>query len=204
MKTNIISLTDKGVEKIALDALKNGEVIALPTDTVYGIACLLNNENAISNLYTIKGRDSTKAIPVLIGEYEQLIYVAEELSVNAQKLAQKYWPGALTLVVTRNPHLPEVLSPFPTVGVRMPDHNWLQGLIIKCGPIAATSANISSAHNPSTAQDVLDQLADRIPLIINGGECKGGIPSTVVDCSRQKIKILREGKISKAEIFASL
>jgi len=174
--------------------------VAVPTDTVYGIACSVNNSAAIQSLYKIKIRESIKAIPVLIADLNQLDQVAKSLNDYAIKLAQSFWPGALTLIVAKNLLLPANLTIHPTVGVRIPDHDWLREIIRKTGPLAATSANISGEASPSTANQVLEQLNGRIELVIDGGECKGGIASTVVDCSGEEFNILRNGSITPDQI----
>ncbi len=202
--TKIIPIDAQNSISFALKEMQKGEVIAIPTDTVYGIACLISIPSAIEQIYTIKGRASNKAIPILIGEIEQLTLIAKELSPSAKKLTQNFWPGALTLIVKRRSELPTQLSPYPTVGVRMPNHVWLQHLIAQSGPIAATSANLSGQAEATTAGEVLNQLKGRITLLIDGGVCKGGIPSTVVDCSGVEIKILREGAIQSQMILNSL
>ena len=204
MFTEILPMDHPETMGIAIEELKKGSVIAVPTDTVYGIACLLDKEEAIQNIYDIKERDTSKAIPLLIGEYEQIICATEGISEMGQKLAKRFWPGALTLILEKRDELPAILTPYPTVGVRMPNHDWLRKLIEEAGVIAATSANISGAENPITARDVLKQLDGRIPLIIDGGTCPGGIPSTVVDCTKKEAVILREGVISEEEIRSEL
>ncbi len=204
MFTEVLPMTHPETMGIAAEELKKGNVIAIPTDTVYGIACLLDKETAIQEIYKIKERDSSKAIPLLIGEYEQIICATDGISEQAQSLAKEFWPGPLTLVIPKRVELPEALTPYATVGIRMPDHTWLRNLIKKVGVLAATSANISGGENPRTAKDVLKQLDGRIPLIIDGGTCEGGIPSTVVDCSKGAIKILRIGGISEEDIWHSL
>ncbi len=204
MFTEVLPMSHLETMGIAMEELKKGSVIAVPTDTVYGIACLLENESAIHEIFRIKERDTTKAIPLLIGEYEQIICTTDGISESAQKLAKRFWPGPLTLVIPKRLELPEVLTPYPTVGVRMPAHTWLCQLIRNVGVLAATSANISGGENPRTAQDVLRQLDGRIPLIIDGGACEGGIPSTVVDCSQEEITILRTGGISEDKIRQAL
>ena len=201
MKTIIISIHHEDAEKVAIDALVRGEVIAIPTDTVYGIACLIDNIDAISLLYSIKDRVNTKAIPILIGEYDQINSVSEGLTKSAQILAQHFWPGPLTLVVKRKPHLPDVLSPYSTIGVRIPAHPWLCNLIMRHSPLATTSANISGFPTTTSAEEVFQQLDGRISLIIDGGRCASNIPSTIVDCSKEEIEILREGVIKKSEIL---
>ncbi len=204
MFTEVLPMAHPETMGIAMQELKKGNVIAVPTDTVYGIACLLEKETAIQELYQIKERDSSKAIPLLIGEYEQVICATDGISEQAQMLAKRFWPGPLTLIIPKRLELPEILTPYPTVGVRMPDHPWLRQLIRRVGVLATTSANISGGENPRTAQDVLKQLDGRIPLIIDGGTCEGGIPSTVVDCSQEEITILRTGGISEDKIRQTL
>jgi len=204
MFTEMLPMSHPETMEIAMEELKKGSVIAVPTDTVYGIACLLENESAIHEIFRIKERDTTKAIPLLIGEYEQIICTTDGISESAQELAKRFWPGPLTLVIPKRLELPEVLTPYPTVGVRMPAHTWLCQLIRNVGVLAATSANISGGENPRTAQDVLRQLDGRIPLIIDGGACEGGIPSTVVDCSQEEIAILRAGGVSAEMIRQAL
>ncbi|MDK2979912.1 MAG: L-threonylcarbamoyladenylate synthase [Chloroflexota bacterium] len=202
MKTRIISQSDPQAAEAALAIIRAGGVVAVPTDTVYGIACAVDNPNAIRQLYRIKERDALKAIPVLVGEQAQLDRLTSEFSAAARKLAERYWPGALTLIVAKHAGLPEELTLYPTVGLRMPNYEWLLDLMRVCGPLATTSANMSGAPSPATAQEVLEQLEGRVELIIDGGRCEGGIPSTVVDCSQMPVKILREGGIAAADILA--
>ncbi len=190
--------------KAVLDVIRKGGVAAFPTDTVYGIGCAVDNAKAIQQLYAIKERDALKAIPVLIGSLDQMEAIASDFNKPAQILAENFWPGALTIVIQKNQDLPQELSSFATVGIRMPAHDWLLELMKNCGPLAATSANISGGPSPSTAQEVFEQLDGRIELIIDGGECRGGIPSTVVDCSQAEPKILREGGISSDKIINKL
>jgi len=204
MFTEVLPIDHPETMGIAIDELNKGHVIAIPTDTVYGIACLLDKEEAIHEIYRIKERDAAKAIPLLIGEYEQVICASDGLSISAQKLAKRFWPGPLTLIISKRLELPEILTPYSTVGVRMPDHKWLRQLIRRSGVIAATSANISGGENPCTAKDVLRQLDGRISLIVDGGTCEGGIPSTVVDCSAEEFKILRVGGINEEDIQGAL
>ncbi len=201
MKTISTMQSNPDATKTVAEIIEKGGVTAFPTDTVYGIGCAVNNAAAIQQLYKIKERDALKAIPVLIGSLDQMDAIASDFNSQARILAETFWPGALTIVIKKNQNLPQDLSSYPTVGIRMPAHDWLLDLIQKCGPLAATSANISGGPNPTTAQAVLEQLEGRIELIIDGGECPGGIPSTVVDCSQEQPKILREGGIHSDEIM---
>jgi L-threonylcarbamoyladenylate synthase len=197
MNTDILSESDPKALSTGLNILLTGGVVAFPTDTVYGLGCLVNRSGSIDRLYRIKERDTSKAIAVLIGDLQHLSRIAAGLNETAQRLATHFWPGALTLVVSRNPDLPENLSPLPTIGIRMPDHPFALSLLKKAGPLATTSANLSGLPNPVTAQDVLNQLKDRVDLVIDGGACPGGVPSTVIDCTGARPNILREGAITR-------
>ncbi len=201
MKTKIIAAQEQQALPEALKTLRQGGLVAFPTDTVYGLAALAHRADAILQLFEAKGRDTTKAIAVLIGSLEQLNQMTPGLPESALKLARRFWPGALTLVVERHPDLPEVLSPLPTIGIRMPDHALALALLQASGPLATTSANRSGAANPLTAADVLAQLDGQVDLILDGGTCPGGVPSTVVDCTGPELKILRVGAITEAMIF---
>lgn len=204
MITLIISQNSTDAIEKTLTTIKLGGVVAVPTDTVYGLACAVDNSAAIESLYQIKNRESIKAIPVLIADLSQINLVAKSMNKKALKLAKTFWPGAMTIIVAKNELLPANLTTHPTVGVRIPDHDWLRAIIHATGPLAATSANISGEASPATANQVLEQLGGRIELIIDGGECKGGISSTVVDCSTEDINILREGGIPTKEILSAL
>jgi L-threonylcarbamoyladenylate synthase len=202
--TQILSSDHPQAIATALATLQAGGLVAFPTDTVYGVACLAFDEAGIEKLYEAKDRDTSKAIAVLLGSLEQLPQVCSGLSQPAQNLAQRFWPGALTLVVARHPSLPNNISAFPTVGVRMPDHAFAIALLQASGPLATTSANLSGQANPFTAGDVIAQLGGRIHLVVDGGPTPGGIPSTVVDCTVVPPKILRQGAISESQIQAIL
>lgn len=204
METSVIKQSNPQSEELALEVLQSGGVIAIPTDTVYGIACLVNKRESIRRLYAIKERELVKAIPVLIGTLEQTSNIAAIFPPAAYTLSRHFWPGALTLVVNKHPDLPFELTGYPTVGIRMPDHKWLRSLIQSCGPLAATSANISDQPSLSNAQAVLEELDGRVDLLINGGTCAGGIPSTVIDCTVSPVKVLRIGGISKPSIYRIL
>jgi L-threonylcarbamoyladenylate synthase len=204
MQTTVLSTDDPQAIQSALDILHLGGLVAFPTDTVYGLAADFRNEAAIASLYAAKGRNMSKAIALLIGSVEQLEEVTTGFSAAAQKLAARFWPGALTLIVSRRPELPSLLSALPTIGVRMPDHAFALRLLQASGPLAVTSANRSGAENTLTARDVLNQLVGQVDMVLDGGKVPGGIPSTVVDCTVQDVKVLREGAISTEAILAAL
>lgn len=200
METRRISVDDVDAIDEALLVLRHGGLVSFPTDTVYGLAGELFSSDSIERIYQAKDRESTKAIPVLIGSVDQLARVTTEIGKKAWLLAETYWPGALTLVVPKHPDLPANLSTQPTVGVRMPDHPFALALLQASGPLAVTSANLSGQASPQTAEDVLSQLCGRIELVVDGGRTPGGTPSTVVDCTGAEPVILRQGPISAEEI----
>lgn len=204
METTILPTTDSQAIQAALLVLQAGGLVAFPTDTVYGLAADPFNRAAIERLYAAKERNMSKAIAVLIGTMKQLPQITPGFSEQAEALAARFWPGALTLVVSRRAELPAQLSVLPTIGVRMPDHPFALNLLQASGPLATTSANQSGAGNPLTAADVLDQLGGRIELVLDGGTCPGGVPSTVVDCTVPDVRVLREGAISAEDIRAVL
>lgn len=201
MKTEIIPTESPNAIARATEVLSSGGLVAFPTDTVYGVAAGLFNAQGIDRLYEAKARSANKAIAVLIGETSQLAQLTTEFSGAAQRLAEMYWPGALTLVVSKHASLPENLSPLPTVGVRIPDHRFARALMRATGPLATSSANISGGANSLTAKQVLEQLDGRIELLVDGGDVPGGVPSTVVDCTQDPPKILREGAIPAEAIY---
>lgn len=179
----------------AVELIRRGGTVAFPTDTVYGLAADAFQPAAIDKLFEIKERPKNQAIAILLGSPEQLALVAEQPSPAAKALAEKHWPGALTLVITRHPAVPEILSPLPTIGVRIPDHPDAIALLRQIGPLAVTSANLSGHPNTSTAEEVFAQIGERVDLILDGGKTPGGVPSTVVDLTGDSPKILREGPV---------
>jgi len=204
METIILPAENTASIQTAIELLQGGEIVAFPTDTVYGLGANAFYSPGIIKLFEAKGRDANKAIAVLIGDINQLELLTEELNETAKILAKKFWPGALTLVVPKKTELPELLTAGNSIGIRIPDHPVALELLKEFGPIAATSANLSGKTSPHDARDVLKQLNKRIPLILDGGRCSGGIPSTVVDCSNGEVRILRPGAISQQEIDAAL
>ncbi len=196
IKTKIIPTKHPKAIKCAVSVLDNGGLVAFPTDTVYGLAAAIYDIETIGRLFRVKERDQNKAIAVLMSSPEDLAHITVNPHRDALKLAVSFWPGPLTLVVPRHPDLPEILSPLPTIGVRIPDHPDAIALMNITGPLAVTSANISGMENARTANEVLAQLEGRIQLILDGGVTPGGQPSTVVDCTLPELRVLREGPIS--------
>ncbi len=199
MKTQILPATEI---QSALEVLQDGGLVAFPTDTVYGLGALAFNNHAIESIYTAKDRPIEKAIPVLIGNVDTLDVVAQDIPKMARLFASHFWPGPLTCVVPKKGTLPPAISAISSVAVRIPDHKDALALLRAAGPMAVTSANISGTPSPCTAQQVFEQLNGRIPLILDGGKTPGGIASTIVDCTENKPKILREGPISLQDLLS--
>lgn len=201
MKTEILPASE--IER-ALEVLIKGGIVAFPTDTVYGLGVLAFDNSAIESIYTAKDRPIEKAIPILIGDLDDLDKIAADIPNMALRFAARFWPGPLTCVIPKKPTLPPAVSSTNTIAVRIPGHPDARALLRTAGPMAVTSANISGQPSPATAQEVYSQLKGRIPLILDGGSTGGGIPSTLVDCTGEMPLILREGLISLSELLAAL
>jgi L-threonylcarbamoyladenylate synthase len=204
MSSLFLSTSDPNWLSTARRVVEDSGLVIFPTDTVYGIGCRVDDPAAIERLYLIKGRPAQKAIPVLIGEVAQIEKVCGALPGNVYPLIERFWPGALTIVLPRNPTLPAALGPLATVGVRMPDHPVALALLREAGPLAASSANLSGTVEAHRAHEARDQLGDHVELILDGGETPGGVPSTVVDLTQPDFPILRAGPISADSIHSLL
>jgi len=188
----------------ALTVLKNGGILAFPTDTVYGLGALAFDSAAIESIYVAKDRPIEKAIPILIGDLGDLDQVADNIPSMALCFAARFWPGPLTCIVPKKQTLPLAVSATPTVAIRIPNHPDALALLRAAGPMAVTSANISGQTSPSTAEEVYAQLKGRLPMILDGGKTPGGVPSTLVDCTGIEPVILREGPISLAQLLSAM
>lgn len=204
MKTEIIQADHPSAIDHAIDVLLHGGLVAFPTDTVYGLAAIPFKSEYVEGLFSAKGRNNTRAIAILIGDYPDLKLVVEEFDEKSLRLAHRFWPGPLTLVVPKLTNLPPELSPDRTIGIRMPDHPIALTLLRRIGPLAVTSANLSGQENTNSAEEVLRQLDGRVHLILDGGRTSGGIPSTVVDCVSSPLTILRQGPITLEDIQKAL
>jgi L-threonylcarbamoyladenylate synthase len=204
MKTVILSAAEPNVIEQAMKILKSGGLVAIPTDTVYGVGALAFDDHAVRSIYIAKDRPIEKAIPVLMADAEDMDIVGMNIPDVAYRLAARFFPGPLTCLIPKKPSLPESVSATETVGVRVPDHDVARAILRSAGPMAVTSANLSGQASPSTAEEVFDQLNGRIPLIIDGGTTPGGVPSTIVDCTTDELAILREGPISMEMIRKKL
>jgi L-threonylcarbamoyladenylate synthase len=204
MRTEILAASSPQAIPRALAVLQAGGLVAFPTDTVYGVGALAFDGAAVESIYVAKDRPVEKAIPVLIGDAGDLEKLGREIPEPARRLAARFWPGPLTILVPKRRDLPEAVSATSTVGVRVPDHEVTRLLLRSAGPLAVTSANISGAQSPVTAQEVYEQLGGRIALILDGGKTPGGVPSTLVDCTSAELKVLREGPLSLEQLRSAL
>lgn len=184
--------------------LRAGEVVAVPTETVYGLAANALNTAAVERIFQVKGRPAHNPIIVHVSGIEMARACGREWPRIADRLAKAFWPGPLTLVLPRESSIPDaVTAGGNTVGVRWPSHPFMQALIHACGfPLAAPSANLSNRLSPTNADHVADQIGDRIRLIVDGGQCQVGIESTVLDVSVLPPRLLRPGMIHEQALLA--
>ena len=195
-----MSVLQREIEK-GVKILQMGGVIAFPTDTVYGLGADAFNSTAVERVYEIKNRPKHRQLPLLIADVERLTTLADPIPEIAWFLARQFWPGGLTLVLPKIDSLPTYLAPGPTIAVRVPDHPVCLALIHHLGnPIIGTSANISGHPAALTAEEVGQQLGEKIDFVINGGKCSGDKESTVVDITREPPIILRQGIIPPDDI----
>jgi L-threonylcarbamoyladenylate synthase len=191
-------------KKHAIEVLERGELVAFPTDTVYGLGADARNDQAVGKLFLAKGRSQEKAIPVLVANLEQFVDIVDRTTLPAMRLVEKFWPGPLTIVLGQASDLAGAISVYGTVGVRIPDHPIAQELIRATGPLAVTSANRSGDPDSCTAEEIETSLGAQVQLIIDGGRTPGGQPSTVVDCTQDPPRILRVGPITEKDIRSVL
>jgi L-threonylcarbamoyladenylate synthase len=190
----------------AIGVLRAGGIVALPTDTVYGIAVALATPGGIERLFQVKRRPPDKGIALLLDDAAQAGSVGN-MTAAATALADACWPGGLTVVVTRRPdvRLPASLTGgLPTIGLRVPDHAAPRALAAAVGPLPTTSANVSGEPEARDAAEIIALLGDAIDLVVDGGPATGGPASTVVDCSGERPVVLREGAIPLGHIVAIL
>jgi len=205
MTTRLLA-DDAAGRAAAIAELTAGGLVALPTDTVYGVGVALFAHDGLPRLFAAKNRPLDKAIVLLVADVDQAAGVGV-ISPAARALAARFWPGGLTLVVPQRPDsgLPAVLTGgVATIGVRVPDHDCPRALASVLGPLPVTSANTSGGPDARDAAEVLAQLGDRIDLILDGGPTRGGTPSTVVDCTGERPKVLREGAVAGAILGVAL
>jgi L-threonylcarbamoyladenylate synthase len=200
-------LPDDVVGRVAaVEALRDGRIVALPTDTVYGIAVALDAPGGIERLFAAKRRPPERGVVLLLADASQAPDIGE-WPPAAASLAQAFWPGGLTIIVPRRADvvLPAVLTGgAPTIGLRVPDHPTPRALAAAIGPLPTTSANVSGQPEARTVAEIVDQLGTAVALVLDGGAAHGRPPSTVVDCSADPPRILRVGVVTADRVAAIL
>ena len=192
--------------KDSANVVSNGGIIIYPTDTLYGLGADIRNEESLIRIYDIKGRPNDMALPVLVSGWEMVRSISSEVNVIGEKLAARFWPGQLTLVIRANDNLSTILTGGRgTIAVRQPDHWIAQQIIEQVGnPIVGTSANLSGSPDLVEASDLVSELGDLVDRIITCGLKPFGVGSTVVDITGEQPKLLRETSISLEDIKSAL
>ncbi len=201
METKLLKPSPEAIA-LACELLKKGEVVAVPTETVYGLAGDSTNSQAIKKIFEAKGRPSDNPLIVHISDLEMLDGIVRKIPEDAKILAKHFWPGPLTIIMPKGTKVcDENTAGLDSVGVRMPANPIAHEIIKKSGvPFSAPSANLSGKPSPTTAEDVFEDMNGRIPLIIDGGECQAGLESTVISVLNDTPTILRPGVITKEMI----
>ena len=204
MQTKILRPTEENLF-LAAKLIQRGELVAFPTETVYGLGADGLNVEACQKIFAAKGRPSDKPLSLHVANLEMVERVAK-ISSAAEKLFAAFCPGALTIILTKNKIVPDfVTGGRPSVGIRFPANDVALSLIKLSGtPIAAPSANLSGKNPPTTAQEVFDNLSGRVEIILDGGHCALGISSTIIDLTTSEPKILRHGAIPAEKILRLL
>jgi L-threonylcarbamoyladenylate synthase len=197
---------DPAAIRYAADLIRRGELVAIPTDTFYGIAADPFNLAAVEQIYRVKGRPETRALPLLVNATAQAIALSRDVPYSFHKLVAKFWPGPLTLLVEASTGVPlKITAHTGNVAVRWPKSAVVESLIQKVyGPVTGTSGNISGQPACATATELLEQLGDRLPLIIDAGETPGNLASTIVKLEGDDWAVMREGVITEQEIRSAL
>lgn len=206
MQTEVINITteyDKALEKSA-ELLQNGEVVGIPTETVYGLAANALNEDAVKKIYVAKGRPSDNPLIVHISEFDEVAPLVSEIPEKVKLMADAFWPGPLTMIMKKSDKISSTVSGgLSTVAIRMPKSESARAIIKNCGlPLAAPSANLSGSPSPTNAKYVFDDMNGRIPLIIDGGACEIGVESTVISFAEEPPRLLRPGGVTLEEMTA--
>ena len=204
MQTEVINIEAEYDRALSESArlIKDGQVVAIPTETVYGLAANALDENAVKKIYIAKGRPSDNPLIVHISDISELSPLVSEIPEKVKTMAEKFWPGPLTMIMKKSNVIPSVTSGgLDTVAVRMPESDYARAIIKACGvPMAAPSANLSGSPSPTNAKYVFDDMNGRIPLIIDGGKSKIGVESTVITFATDIPTVLRPGGVTVEEI----
>ena len=199
MKTVVITDNDLS---FAVGVFLRGGLVAVPTETVYGLAGCAVNVDAVKRIYEVKGRPAIKPLSLLVPNLEVAATVCAVIPEDAKKLADAFWPGPLTIILPCAESVPDIVTAGgDTVGVRCPDHpKTLEFLRLAGLPAAAPSANISDMPSPKNAADVLSVFDGKIDCVIDGGECLLGVESTIIDLTSKPYRIIRQGALAREEI----
>lgn len=192
--------------RYAAEFITRGRVVGIPTDTFYGLAADPFNLAAVERIYRVKGRPETRALPILVNSIERSVLMARDLPESFMILAKKFWPGALTLLVEAATRLPlKITANTGRVALRWPNSKLACALIdLLDSPITGTSANISGSPPCSSAEQLAQQMGDRLPLILDAGDTGALLPSTIVELRGEHWRVLREGTVTEADIRAAL
>ena len=206
MKTLFLSAADPATADIAAELLRSGQLVALPTETVYGLGANGLSEEAVARIFEAKGRPQDNPLILHIAQPEQMELFCHSIPEAAWLLAEKFWPGPLTLVLPAKDTVPRrTTGGLSTVAVRCPDHDLTRAIIAKAGlPIAAPSANISGKPSTTTAEHVLHDHDGKIAAIVDGGSCRVGVESTIVDLTEERPRLLRPGGVTPEELISVL
>ncbi|MXY20225.1 MAG: threonylcarbamoyl-AMP synthase [Dehalococcoidia bacterium] len=186
----------------SVQILRDGGVIALPTDTLYGISANALDPEAAAKVFSVKDRGERSPLPIFVSDTGDLYKYGRDIPDTAVRLAEIFWPGKLTIVVGKSDLVPDVVSGgIDTVGLRIPDHPAPRGIVAQLGaPITATSANVSGKPALTAAEDVVAELGSRLDLVLDGGNLAPSAPSTVIDVTADPPRILRQGALSASDI----
>ncbi len=206
MKTEILKVSsiaeDIGIFNHVGELLNKGEVVAIPTETVYGLAANALNEEAVKKIFEAKGRPQDNPLIVHISEIYDMEQLCDDIPLNAYKLADAFWPGPLTMIMKKNSIVPDrVTAGMDTVGIRCPRGRFARAIIRAAGvPLAAPSANISGKPSPTCVEHVIHDMEGKIPAIVDGGQCSVGVESTVIDLTTTPPTLLRPGGVTVAQL----
>ena len=188
----------------AAAVIRDGGIVAIPTDTLYGLAVDPFNAGAVARIYDVKGRSAERALPLVAADVAQVTAKLGNLSAVATRLAERFWPGPLTLLIASSAALaPDVTAGTGTVAVRVPAHDAVRALCRVCGtPLTATSANISGRPASDDPDEVARTLGGLIDALLDGGKTPGGAPSTIVDATGSTTRLVRPGRVAWGEVLA--
>lgn len=206
MQTLLLKAEEENAVRTAAEILQNGGLVGMPTETVYGLAANALDGAAVARIFAAKGRPMDNPLIVHISEFDQIYRLVRELPESAKKLAERFWPGPMTMVLPKSDIIPdEVSAGLDTVGIRFPSHPVARALITAAGlPLAAPSANLSGHPSPTTAEHVMNDLSGKIEAVLDGGPCGVGVESTVLTLSENPPRLLRPGGVTLEQLRSVL